>query len=74
MSQEEINQFISSCQQEIDERKDEDDDIDAKQLNTFMEAWEECMVMYKIGFRWSDIPTTDEVIKKVTYMTFYTSC
>lgn len=64
LSQEEINQFISSCQQEIDERKDEDDDIDTKQLNTFMEAWDECMVMYKIGFRWSDIPTTDEVIKK----------
>jgi len=55
---EEIAQFIYSCQHEFE------DDNDPIVFTNFMEAWTYSISFYKSRYRWENTPTADEIIEK----------
>ena len=53
LSDDEINDFIQSCQQ--------DDNV---VFEGFLDAWDYCIFEYKMRFRWLKVPDSNEVIDK----------
>lgn len=58
LSEEEIAQFINSCQHEFE------DDNDPIVFKNFMDAWNYSISIYKPRYRWEKTPTADEIIEK----------
>ena len=57
LSSDEIHDFVHSYQNEIEE---DDDTV----FEGFLDAWDYCMYVYKMKFRWSKSPDANEVIEK----------
>lgn len=60
LSEEEIRQFVLSCQHEFEDYEDED----TLTFRDFSDAWNYCISFYKHRFRWENIPSPEDVVDK----------
>lgn len=67
LSNEEILQFINSCQHEFE------DDNDSVVFNNFLDAWNYSISFYKSRFRWENAPTAQEIIEKSNLLSVLTN-
>lgn len=63
LSEDEIIRFILSCQYES---ADEDDIVGNATTTSigFIDAWDSCIVPYRLRYRWTGRPSADELIEK----------